>query len=98
MRLVGRLDADATNSIANLVTPISQCFVFLLSDRLGVSEGMGCQRSVGIGAKNIHVHLGSLQSEGLLAETKHLLGAEFAGQIDAVAIPIRPRLAATIQG
>jgi len=71
--LVGGLHTDPADAVANLVAPLRQDLVFLLGDRLGVAQGVGSERAMGIAAHHVQIHLGAPQVAGLLAEAQHLL-------------------------
>ena len=86
MTFVGRFHTDPADAIADLVTLFSQRFVLALGDRLGVAEGVGRQRSMGIEAQDVHIHLRTLEPQRLLAEPEHLLRLQIGRQIDAIAI------------
>ena len=75
MGLVGRFHPRASDAVADSVTPFGKGFVLRFRDRLGVAQGMGRQGAVGVVAQDVHIHLGPLETTGLLAEAQHLLGA-----------------------
>ena len=97
MALVGRFNSGATNPVANLVALFRQNLKFVFRDRLGVTEGVGRQGSVGIGPQDIDIHLGTPQPQGLFTEAQHLFRLEIESQRGAVTIPIQALLPALIE-
>ena len=52
---------------------------------------------MGIGPKDVHIHLRPLEPTCLLPETQHLFRLQIRGQIDAVAIPCQATTTTLIQ-
>ena len=86
MTFIGRFHTDPTDAIADLVALFGERFVLALGDRLGVAEGVGRQRSMGIEPQDVHIHLRTLKPQRLLSEPEHLLRLQIGRQIDAIAI------------
>ena len=97
MALVSRFNTGATNAVADLVSLLRQDFEFAFRDRLGVAEGMGRQGSIGIGAQDVDIHLGTPQPQGLFPEAQHLFRLEIEGQRGAVTIPIQALLPSLVE-
>ena len=97
MALIGGFHTRATNPVADLVALLRQDFEFVFRDGLGVTEGVGRQGSVGIGAQDVDIHLGAPQPESLFTKAQHLFGLEIQGQRGAVTIPIQALLPALIE-
>ena len=97
MFLVGGLHSDAADAVANLVAPLRQNLVFLLGDRLGVAQGVGPERAMGIAAHHVQINLGPPQVAGLLAEAQHLLWRQFTGQLNPVFLLAGPPTLALLQ-
>ena len=86
LRLKGRLQTDATDAIPDLIALLGQALVFLLGNRLGVTEGMGSKRAVRVTAQHIEIHLGAREACALLAKPQHLLRGELAGQLNPITL------------
>ena len=97
MTLIGRFDTDAANPVTDFVSLLRQCFVLLIGDRRGVTDGMGRQGAVGVITKDVHVHLGTRQRSGLLPETQNLLRFQIKRQGGAIAITIQAAAAAGVE-
>ena len=97
-RLIGLLHAAAAHPIADAVPLGLQLAVFVFGDATGVAEHVGPQAPVGIAAQHIHIHLGSFQGFGLLAEPQNLGATEARGQGDAKALGVGAAAVLLIEG
>ena len=97
MTFVSRLNSCTADAVSDLVSPLLQCLVFTLRDRLGVAQRVGGHRSVGVITQDVHINLGAGEATSLLTKTQYLLWLEIQGQSGAIAVTIRAALTPLIQ-
>ena len=97
MGFVGRFNAGPADSIPDLVSLLREDFVLVFRDRLGVTEGMGRQRAMGIETQDVDIDLRPLQGLYLLLEAQDLIRLEIHGQGDSIAVAINAAATAPIQ-